>query len=391
VIYSADPANAKLYAKVLGPFEAKHHIKVQIISYTSANFIQQFSSAVNSKAQADVLLANGQDVRYLLSHGLVTSLGKSVDTSDLVPAAYQPFTINGNLYAAGIYGVNVTGFVYNKAVFDKYGLTPPTTMDQLFSDAKKLRGSGIAPVSVPGATIYFWPIWLMQMLQQTSRNAPTKTTFSTLQSGSPAFSSSVYRDALAEMAALGKNQVFQNGYKGTQENQAVSLFASGKAAMFFGGSWDIDGIATQNPKLQLEAIPFPNFVPGVTSAAFGGASIAAAVYGHVDPSRKALAQQMVAYLASAAADKQLVANEGATLPTVKSVKLANVRDIDAQLAQKLVPTESTFLDWYWPKQVTSAVQQDMDGVVDGSMSPAAASADLQSAYQAAKTAGYKFN
>lgn len=392
VVYSADPANAKVYQKLLDDFGKQNDVSIQLISYPSANFIQQFSSAVNGHSQIDALLANGQDVRYLQSKGLVGNLGSTVSTTDLIPAAYEPFTIKNNLYAVGIGGVNVTAFVYNQAIFTKYGLQPPKTVDDLIAIAQKLKGTNVAPVSVPGANIYLWPIWMMQTLQQTTNNAPTKTTFSTLQTGSPSFDSAEYTAALAEMGKLGAGGVFANGWQALKEDAAVSLFSQGKAAMFFGGSWDISTIVQQAPQMDVKAFPFPNFVPGVTSTAFGGAGVAAATYGKIESSHKSLSNKLVNYLSSAAADKQLLVGTAAiSLPTVKSVTPTTHSALQTQLVNDFLPTESTFLDWYWPKQVTSVFQEEMAAVVSGSKTATDVSKDVQTAFVAAKADGWVFN
>lgn len=391
VVYSTDPGNPN-YQKVLDEFGKENGVSISVVSYPSSSFIQQFTPAVNSKSQIDVLLANGQDIRYLQSRGLVGSLGGDVDTSDLIPAAYAPFTINENLYAVGVGGVNVTAFVYNQAIFDKYGLTVPKTIDDLIADAKKLQGTGVAPVSVPGGQTYLWPMWMMQMLQQTTKNTSTETTFNTLQTGSPAFDSTEYTQALAQMARLGAGDVFANGWQGLQEPAAVSLFTQGKAAMFFGGSWDISTIVQQAPSMDVKAFPFPNFVPGVTSTGFGGAGVAAARYGKINPIRKTLADKLVTYMASAAVDRQLLSGgEAICLPTVKSVKPPASTTLQTQLMNDVVPTASTYLDWYWPKQVTAAYQNNMVGVVSGSRTPQQASQDVQNAFTQAKSGGWKFN
>ena len=392
VVYSADPANAATYQKVLNDFGASNNASISLISYPSATFIQQFTPAVDSHAQIDALLANGQDIRYLQGHGLVGDLGSAVNKTDLIPAAYEPFTINNKLYAVGIGGVNVTAFVYNDAIFQKYGLTVPKTDSDLIADAAKLKGTDIAPVSVPGGNVYLWPIWMMQMLQQTTHDTSTATTTSTLTTGSPSFDSSQYVDGFKEMAKLGTGGIFENGWQGVQEPAAVDLFAQGKAAMFFGGSWDISTISQQAPQMSIKAFPFPNFVPGVTSTAFGGAGVAAATYGKVDANHKSLVDKLVAYMATAAVDKQLLTGTAAiSLPANKSVTSDSQSALQTQLVKDFLPTESTFLDWYWPKQVTAAFQDQMVGVVAGTTSPENAAKAAQSAFQQAKAAGYTYN
>lgn len=393
VVYSADPANAKMYQSLLDQFGAKNSVKVQLVSYPSADFIQNFTSAVNGKSQIDALLANGQDVRYLKSKGLIKDIGGVVDTSGLLDVAYKPFQLDSGQYAVGIGSSQVTVWVYNADIFTKYGLTPPKTMQDVLDIANKLKGTGIAPVSVPGGNIYLWPIWIMQMLQQTTNNTPLDTTFNTIKSENPSFAAEQYVKAFDQMAKLGSNNVFANGYQGLQEDSANTLFADGKAAMFFGGTWDVSTIIQQAPSLNVKMVPFPNFQPGVTSASFGGVGIAAAAYSKAPDSHTNLVNTLIKYMTSADVDKTLMgsSNSGIGLPAVRSVAPAGTSPLQAEIINNFLPTTVTFLDWYWPKEVTAAFQKDIQAVVGGAMTSQQAVQDVQSAFNTAKSNGWTFS
>lgn len=393
VVYSADPAQAATYQPLLDAFGAENNVEVQLISYPSADFIQNFTSAVNSDSQIDVLLANGQDVRFLKNKGLLRDLGDLVNPDDLQPAAYEPFNIDGGQYAVGTGALNVTAWVYNADIFDQYGLTPPQTMADVEKIATKLQGTGIAPVSVPGGNIYLWPMWIMQTMQQTSENTPLDTTFSTLTDDTPPFDDALYVDALHQLADLGAANIFANGYQALQQDGANALFADGKAAMFFGGTWDVSSIVTQAPDLNVAVVPFPNFVPGVDSAAFGGVGIAAAAYAKAPDSHKALSDKLIQYLTSADADEAIMSGSTSAigLPSVKSVQPASSSPLQDQIISDLLPTTVTFLDWYWPKEVTAVFQNDIQAVIGGAKSPEDAAKDAQTAFDEAKAGGWTFD
>lgn len=393
VVYSADPANTATYQSLVNTFGAKNGVSVKIISYPSADFLKNFSSAVTGRSQVDVLLANGQDVRYLKSKNLLADITGVADTADLVGQATQPFTIDGKLYAVGTGTLSTTALVYNPAVFKKYGLTIPKTFADLQTDADKLKGTGVSLISVPGGNIYLWPIWLMQMLQQTSGNDPVTLTQNTLKAGSPDFTAKPYVDALTAMQKLGSMGVFGNGFNGVTQDAAVAQFVQQKAAMFYGGTWDLATIAKQGSALDATPLAFPTFVDGAKQGSSGGVGIAAAVYAHADPARAELDRKLAAYLASADADNTIVtaAGSGLSLPAVKSVKSALNSTLQTQIVSTFVPSTFTFLDWYWPKEVTAVFQNGVQAVVAGQQSPEDVAKAAQAAFTAAKAAGWTYN
>ena len=55
-------------------FEEKTGIKVNVHSYDSADFVQAFMVAANGGSPIDVMLLNGQDVRYFMKNNLIQEM-----------------------------------------------------------------------------------------------------------------------------------------------------------------------------------------------------------------------------------------------------------------------------------------------------------------------------
>ena len=55
-------------------FEEETGIKVNVHSYDSADFVQAFMVAANGGSPVDVMLLNGQDVRYFMKNGLIQEM-----------------------------------------------------------------------------------------------------------------------------------------------------------------------------------------------------------------------------------------------------------------------------------------------------------------------------
>jgi len=67
----------------------------------------------------------------------------------IVPAALELAKHNGKLYGVPIWVRPMTIF-YKKSIFDKYGLTAPTTFDELEKVCETLKAKGIIPVANGG-------------------------------------------------------------------------------------------------------------------------------------------------------------------------------------------------------------------------------------------------
>lgn len=388
VVYSAEPASVAGYEQALTSFEKANSVTVKFVSYESADFLTQFPNAVRAGTQIDVILANGQDVRTLVSKKLLSPL-TGLDTASLIPPALEPFNIDGSQYAVGVNTMYTTGVALNTELMDELGLAKPATFDDLKANVAKLKGTGVSLFSVPGGNIYLWPIWYMQTLQQASGGTPSELTTQTLKGEVP-FTDSRYVDAMAAMKQLGEMGIFQPGYAGVDQDGANATMVQGKAVMFYGGTWDISAIA-EKAQFPLDVTFFPSNGAGVESKAAGGTAIAAAVYAKVDAGRKGLAQELVQFLASKEGSQAtLTATEaGFPLPTVTGVQVES-SDVAKQVATTLAPATFTFLDWSWPKQVTAAFQQAIPAVVAGRKDPTKAMDEVQAAFEAAKAEGWTY-
>jgi raffinose/stachyose/melibiose transport system substrate-binding protein len=177
------------------------------------------------------------------------------------------------------YGVpvdlHIVGFWYRKDIFQKVGITVPTTLTQLESDDTKLRAAGYAPIAVgskdgwPDA--FYWEYFAL-------RDCPQATVTSAISSES--FSASCFGQASTNLAAFLKTNPFQTGFLGTSSQQgagsSAGMIASAKAAMELQGDWDpsvMEGVSTnKNLSTELGWFPFPQ-TPGSggsQTAALGG-------------------------------------------------------------------------------------------------------------------------
>jgi multiple sugar transport system substrate-binding protein len=168
-----------------------------------------------------------------------------IDPSVLPKAVTDSFTIDGNLYAIPA-DFRTLMLFYNKDLFAKAGITaPPSTMDELLADAKKLTntGAGQYGIAIPdNNTIAVWPILIWadggQIVGSDGCSAlNTPATIAAVQQ----WANAIVTDKISPVGLSGAD--------------AGNLVAAGKAAMEINGPWEV-GTHTA-AKINFDVAPVP--------------------------------------------------------------------------------------------------------------------------------------
>jgi len=174
--------------------------------------------------------------------------------ADVLDIAKEPMTKDGKLYGMPV-NVEGYGFLYNKDLFEKAGITElPKTISQLEEAAKKLQDAGITPFSNGYAE--WWVLgnhnFNVAVAQQDDPNAFVKS----MNEGTGKLAGNKTFEEWLNLLDLTLKYSNKNPVT-TDYNTQVTLFASGKAAMMQQGNWtqvQIDGI---NPDLNIGVLPMP--------------------------------------------------------------------------------------------------------------------------------------
>jgi raffinose/stachyose/melibiose transport system substrate-binding protein len=181
-------------------------------------------------------------------------LSKEPWVKNLYKDTEKPMTIDGKLYGMPM-NTEGYGFIYNKELFKKAGITTlPKTLSELEAACKKLKAKGITPFSVGYGEWWILGIHLL--------NIPFAQ-----QSNPDQF----IKDVNAGKVKIQDNDKFKQFMKlfdltikygnsnpiTTDYNKQVTQFAQGKTAMMQQGNWtqtQIDGI---KKNMQLGILPIP--------------------------------------------------------------------------------------------------------------------------------------
>lgn len=238
------------------------------------------------------------------------------------------YGLSGN-YAApiGAFGV---GFFYNKELFQKAGVQPPTTWTELLAVIKALNAAEITPWALGNADN--WRSEHLLTAISLKLNGPEAA--NDVGARKITYSSPEIVDAFGKLAELAHADAFGKNYVGLNYAGEVADFNNGKAAMRFSGSWTAGEVAGQDVpagfKDKVGFFAFPSFEgkDATKDAWFGGTSDAFAISNNVTGHQKNMAIALVKALTSADGAK-LISETAHDLTAVKS-------DVDPAKAGSLI-------------------------------------------------------
>ncbi len=201
----------------------------------------------------DLLDFKGQDISKYGSAGNLLDLTGSPWLKAVPEAARENLKVGGKEYGVP-YSALFQGVLYNRAVFEKYGLKPPATYDELMAVAKTLKSKGVVPFAT-----HFADNWNIG-------NITMQFAMSEVFSENPAWGTDLYAGKASFEKSEGYRRVFEH-VKDLYENtwndtyridftEATNRFAKGEAAMFVTGTW-INRNLKEFPSFDYGIFPFP--------------------------------------------------------------------------------------------------------------------------------------
>jgi raffinose/stachyose/melibiose transport system substrate-binding protein len=154
----------------------------------------------------------------------------------LFPAAFEAATVDGKIYAMPAETVTPIVFYWNKKVFDKVGVQPPQSWDDIMALVPKFNAAGVAPFSLGGQSRWTNMMWLEFLLDRTAGPEVFQNVFA---GKAGAWSDPAVLDMLTKIQDLVKANGFIKGFSSitADSNADLALLYTGKAAMMVHGAW----------------------------------------------------------------------------------------------------------------------------------------------------------
>lgn len=390
VIMSA--GNPDQSAPLIEAIEAAHPgVTVKWNGLTSERYTELFAAAEVAGDQIDIMDLNGQDLRRYAVGGRMTDLSDLDYLDRFRPVGISTYTIGGTLWALPRGGISGFTFLYNKKLLEQIGVPDPVTYSDLLAMAPALKEAGAAPFVHPGKNIYLWPVWHFATFAQTSANQPVEKTW-TILNGEAKFSDPETVDALEILNKYARDEMFVEGVTSLDRDGSWIIFSQGQGAFLYDHSSFIGRFREDNPPdLDMSVIPpllsvedesLNRMLPGGTGSATG-------IYAKIAPERQDLAFSILDLMTSDEWVKW--SNEVNKDPVSTNVNVQASDDpIALRYAEECAPYQFTYLDWYWPPEITRAFQENQQAVVVGSKTSQEAADSIQQVMDDLYAEGYKF-
>ncbi len=350
---------------ISGYTKANPSIKIQRTTIPFADLKQKIIQGAASRQLPDIVVIDNPDHSAFSAQGILADLTDRINSwgqaDQYFPGPWKSTTWKGKNYGIPN-NSNCLALYYNKDMFQKAGLKPPTTWDELHNAASKLTKSGTYGLSMSLVKSEEGTFQFLPFLWEAGADLNTID--------SPAAVSS-----LQYLVTLVKEKSLSAESLNWTQQDAITQFVAQKAAMCINGPWNLP-TTQKGAKFAWGVVPLPK---GQQAASIlGGENWAIpATSSHIDDAWKFIRwTQETAQLKS-----YIVADD--RLPSNKQFAADPAFHQDPNLAVFTNVLEVARPRAYGPNypKVSNAVQQAFQEAVTGQMSAQAA---LQQAGQTIK-------
>ena len=295
------------------------------------------------------------------------------------PNAIELLTINGAVVSVPAV-TNTVIVYYNKGMFAQHGLEVPQTLEDLKKVGAALTAKGVAPIAYPAGQDRNFPIFPFYTY---AGGTKADKLLREADLGRKPWTSPELVAAAEFVEMMARSGLYAPGPLGIKEPDAISIFASGKSAMFWGGQWMRRSIrAALPPNFELGIFPFPAVVPGGHKPVLSSVGITLTV--NARSKQPELAFEMIKALTGAWGKIEYTRNlglspNGPISAEAIAYQMQSLKDPLYPEFLKLQPTGTTRV--IFTPSVEEALTQGMQALFAGQKTPKAVMETVEAASQ----------
>ncbi len=331
-IFAAEPVKLHLFfykQEIVNPLKemaevfSKSHPNVSVdLEIVPNDSMTVLKTRMSSGQAPDIIqLQSYANVFEFANAGWLLDLSKEPVMNKVVPSTKNSVTYQGKVYALPM-DVAGIGIIYNKDIFQKYGLKPPTTFKELQAVCATLKKGKVTPFAS-----MFKANWslghFLSMAHTTLAGPKVLPWIESMNAGKASYGDPVNVKDLFRILDFYKANSDPKAAEFDWNEQQAS-FAKGEAAMMVQGLWSYGAAISTNPKLKCGFIPFPCTNNPKEAKLYADVDSTFALSATSSPERIKAAKQFLEWLATPEAIK-LCVEKCKLVPTFKG---ANVKTMD---------------------------------------------------------------
>lgn len=230
------PQNMAYFEEVVAEFEkANPNVKITMEAVADEPIKDKLRVLMGTDSQPDIYFSwSGEFAKKFVRSNNALDLTDALkaDTAwsgGIMKAGLEPFTFEGKTYGIP-FRINGKFFVYNKEMFDKFGLKEPKTWDEFMALCETLKKGGVTPIAFgdisPWAACHYLTGLNQKMVAQDVR-------LKDYEPKTGEFTDPGYVKALQLLKDMNDKGYFNEGVNSIEHNMAIETFAQGNQAMLY--------------------------------------------------------------------------------------------------------------------------------------------------------------
>ena len=222
----------------IADFEAANpNVKIEMTQYATDPIKEALKVAANSKTLPDMWFTWGGSLgSFYPENGLTLDLTQ-IATDHQWSNLYNQAAIDMSTYDGKISGVpwalNVMDMWYSKEVYEKLGMTPPTTFEEFEAQLATMKDNDIVPMSFGGKG--GWHI--MRFVEQLIEQYAGPELHDKLNAMEASWNDPAVVSAFAKLKEYSDKGYFPKGHVAIDQAEAINYFYPAKAGVVIEGPW----------------------------------------------------------------------------------------------------------------------------------------------------------
>ncbi len=233
-----EPEHLDFYNYVIKEYEKTHpNVKISMEAVADEPYKDKIRILMNSGEVPDIYFSWAGEFSWKFARG-----GQAYDLTDammnsdwkdkIILSAVEPYKWEDKIYGVPM-RINAKFMVYNKSIFEQYGLKAPATWDELLAVCDTLKQNNVTPIGFgnefPWASSHYVGDFNAKLVNNETRQAD----YLLKSSPDQLFTDPMYVEALTRFQTLMTNGCFNEGPNGISHSAARSSFIAGKVAMMY--------------------------------------------------------------------------------------------------------------------------------------------------------------